>query len=151
MVLGQYARNEFIGVDTSIKRSQYSEGHDAKPRTTSVVVSAKDRKISVFENDKIVASGAVKIKDDHKPLAARAYILHGVDEKKQDLRWSSVGYGKHDREDMAEEFRRIEAEPQVREEVRKRMQYGMTIVTTNESSSIAHRTSSDFVIIGGLY
>ena len=34
MVLGQYARSEFIGVDTSIMKSQYSEGHDPKPRTT---------------------------------------------------------------------------------------------------------------------
>ena len=151
MVLGQYARNEFIGVDTSIKRSQYSEGHDPKPRTTSVVVSAKDRKISVFEDDKVVATGAVKIKDYHKPMAARAYMLHGVDEEKKDLRWSSVGYGKHDREDMAEEFRRIEAEPEIREEVRKRMQHGMTVVTTNESSTTAHRTSSDFVIIDSIY
>ena len=151
MVLGQYARNEFIGVDTSIKKSQYSEGQMPKPKHTSVVVSAKDKKISVFEDGKVVATGAVKIKDDHKPLADRAYMLHGVDEKQKDLRWSSVGYGKHDREDMAEEFRRIEAEPKVREEVRKRMHHGMTVVTTNESSKAANRTSNDFVIIDGLY
>ena len=39
-------------------------GPAAKPKSTSVVVSAKDKKISVFEDGKVVATGTVKIKDD---------------------------------------------------------------------------------------
>lgn len=150
MVLGQYARSEFTGVDTSIKKSQYSEGRTPTPKSTSVVVSAKDKKISVFEDDKVVATGAVKIQDDRRPLGNRAYVLHGVDEERMDLRWSSVGYGKTDREDMARELQRINAEPQVREKIRKRMHHGMTIVTTDGSHTEANR-GSDFTIIEGIY
>ena len=36
---------------------------------------------------------------------------------------------------MASELGRIEAEPKMQEEVRKRMHHGMTVVTTNESST----------------
>lgn len=151
MVLGQYARTEFVGVDTSLKKSQYSAGRVPNPRSTSVVVSAKDKVISVFEDDELVANGHVKITDHDKPVSDRAYMLHGADPDTKELQWSSVGYGKHDREDMATELRRIEAEPKVREEVRKRMHHGMTVVTTNESSTTAYRTSGDFVVIDGLY
>jgi hypothetical protein len=82
----RYARSAFLGVDTSIRKSQYREGQTPnpkhpspntqaqthKPKHTSVVVSAKDKKISVFEDHKVVATGAVKVKDHHKPLADRA-------------------------------------------------------------------------------
>ena len=151
LVLGQYARSEFGGVDRAIKRSQYSEGQVARPKHTSVVVSAKDKKISVFEDDKIVASGKVAIKDRHKPLGEHVHTLKATDSDRQNLTWSSIGYGKQDREDMASELRRIEAEPRMKEEVRKRMHHGMTVVTTNESSTTAHRSSGDFVIIDGIY
>jgi hypothetical protein len=151
LVLGQYAKQEFSAVNASIKKSLYSEGHIAKPRTTSVVVSAKNKTMSVFEDDTIIATGAVKIRDGQRPLSNRAYMLHGFDEKNRSLRWSSTGYGKHDREDMADELRRIEAEPGVREEMRKRMHHGMTVVTTNEHSTDVHRTRRDFVVIDSLY
>ncbi|WP_373505287.1 L,D-transpeptidase [Aestuariivirga sp.] len=151
MVLGQYARSEFDAVDMALKKSQYSEGRSSGHKATSVVVSAKDKRITVFEDDRIVASGGVKIVDDHKPLANRAYMLHGADSGTKDLRWTSIGYGKSDREDMSAQLSRIEAEPRVREEVRKRLHHGMTMVTTNESSTDVHRSGGDFVIIDGIY
>ena len=151
LVLGKYARSEFGGVDSSVKRSQYSEGQIARPKSTSVVVSGKDKSLSVFENDKLVASGKVTIKDQHKPLGEHVHTLKATDGGRQNVTWSSVGYGKQDREDMASELRRIEAEPRMKEEVRKRMHHGMTVVTTNESSTAAHRSSGDFVIIDGIY
>ena len=73
------------------------------------------------------------------------------DPAKGDLQWSSVGYGKSDREDLANELRRIKAEPGVREEMRKRMHHGMTIVTTQTASRTEHRTDKDFVVIDGIY
>jgi hypothetical protein len=35
--------------------------------------------------------------------------------------------------------------------MRKRMHHGIMVVTTNESSTVAYRTSSDFVVIDGFY
>ena len=151
MVLGEYARHEFLGVDAAIKKAQYSEGQIAKPKSTSVVVSGKDRKMTVWEDDKIVASGQVEIAHGSKPLANSIHKLTAVDSEKGDLRWTSMGYGKSNREDLARELRRIKAEPLLREEVRKRVHHGMTVVTTNESSTADNRTSRDFVIIDGVY
>ena len=151
MVLGQYAQSEFLGVNTSIKKSQYSAGHAPNPTLTSAVVSSRDKKMTIFEDGKAVAEGAVHIKDDQKPLTDRAYMLHSVDSEKQSLQWSSAGFGKQDREALADEFRRIEAEPKVREELRKRMQHGMTVVTTNEPATTAHRSTGDFVVIDAIY
>ncbi len=151
MVLGDYARNEFLGVDAAVKRSQYAEGHIDAPKSVSVVVSSKTKTITVHEDDAIVARGRVDIEEEAKPLSKRAYTLTGVNAEKRDLRWAGVGYGKTDREDMTRELRRIKAEPGVREEVRKRMHHGMTLVTTDEDSTETHRTSRDFVVIDGLY
>ena len=39
----------------------------------------------------------------------------------------------------------------VREEMRKRMHHGMTIVTTQTASKTEHRTGKDFVVIDGIY
>jgi hypothetical protein len=150
LALGDYARREFAGVDAAVKKQQYSEGHAAAPKATSVVVSGKDRSIAVLENHKVVAKGKVKIADESKPLPSRAYQLHKTDSAGGSLEWSSAGYGKADRADLAAELRRISAEPAMHEEIRSRMQQGMTLVTTHESSTEAHR-ASDFVVIDGLW
>ena len=55
------------------------------------------------------------------------------------------------REDLARELRRIKAEPQVREVMRRRMHQGMTVVTTNAPSRPEHRSGKDFVVIDGIY
>lgn len=151
MVLGDYARHEFLGVNTAMKKAQYSEGQIARPKATSVVVSGKDRRMTVWEDDQIVASGPVKIEDETRPLPDTVHKLHAVDPEKGDLKWSSLGYGKTDRDDLSRELRRIKAEPKVLQEVRKRINHGTTIVTTGESSTEAHRTGSDFVVIDGIY
>ena len=151
MVLGEYARHEFLSVDTAIKKAQYSEGQIASPKSTSIVVSASDKTMTVWEDDKIVATGKVKIKYAHKPLSEHVHMLTGHNKEDQSLHWSSTGYGKSDRDDIAAQLRRIEAEPGVREEARKRLHHGATVVTTNGSSTPAHRTSRDFVIIDSIY
>ena len=63
----------------SVKKRQYSEGQIARPKSTSVVVSGKDKSISVFEDDKIVASGKITIKDQNKPLGEHVHTLKGTD------------------------------------------------------------------------
>lgn len=50
---------------------------------------------------------------------------------------------------MGQEIRRISADPRVREQIRKRMQNGMTVVTTEQSNSASHR-ASDFTIMEGV-
>lgn len=151
MVLGEYARHEFLDVDKAIKKAQYSEGQTTNRKTTSVVISGKDRKMTVWEDDQVVATGGIEVKDESRPLANSIHKLTAVDSGKGDLKWTSIGYGKSDREDLAHELRRIKAQPMVREEARKRMRHGMTVVTTDESSTSASRTTRDFVIIDGLY
>ena len=151
MVLGNYARQEFGAVDAALMQSAYSERQIAQPRQTSVVVSAPDRKIRVFENDRLVASGKVTIRDDRQPVANSAYVLHGYDPAKQELRWSTAGFGKTAREDTAARLQRFQADNKVREEIRKRMHQGMTVVTTDQRSSNATRSKSNFVVIDGLY
>ena len=151
MVLGDYARHEFLGVSTAIKKAQYSAGHTAEAKATSIVVSGKDRMMTVWEDEKIVATGGIAVSDSHRPLPESVHKLSAVDDGKAELRWSSMDYGKSDREDLARELRRIKSEPMVREEARKRLRHGTALVTTNESSTAAHRTSRDFVIIDGIY
>lgn len=60
-----------------------------------------------------------------------------------------MGGCRTDREDMGQEIRRISADPRVREQIRKRMQNGMTVVTTEQSNSASHR-ASDFTIMEGV-
>ena len=107
--------------------------------------------MTVWEDDKIVATGGIAVSDSHRPLPESVHKLSAVDDGKAELRWSSMDYGKSDREDLARELRRIKSEPMVREEARKRLHHGTALVTTNESSTVAHRTSRDFVIIDGIY
>lgn len=149
MVLGNYARREFAAVDTSLMKAQYSAGHQDAPKVTSVVVSRMERSVTVLEDGKVVATGKATIERE-KPLREAVYHLDGSDSGKGDLNWSGYGYGQSDREDMARELQRINAEPAVREEIRKRMHHGMTVVTTDGSHTEANRVS-DFTVIEGLH
>jgi hypothetical protein len=151
LVLGNYARQEFAAVDVSLKKAQYSAGHTPQAVQTSVVVNGADRKMTVFEDDKIVATGSIEIADEGRPLPESVHTLVAADPDKGDLHWSSVGYGKSDREDLAKELRRIKAEPEVREAMRRRMHNGMTVVTTKTASRNEHRSGKDFVVIDGIY
>jgi hypothetical protein len=151
LVLGDYARREFAAVDVSLKKAQYSEGRAAKVPHTSIVASGADRRVTVLEDEKVVAEGSFTLADEKRPLPESVHTLVAADPDKGDLRWSSVGYGKSDREDLSHEIRRIQAEPKVREVMRKRMHNGMTVVTTQQASRTEHRTGKDFVVIDGIY
>jgi L,D-transpeptidase-like protein len=70
MVLGEYAAREFNAVDTAIKATEYSEGHDPAPKSPSVVVSSADKSIQVFDSGALAASGKVEIQNPEKPLAS---------------------------------------------------------------------------------
>lgn len=150
MVLGDYARHEFAAVDTALLREQYSAGHEAKATVTSVVVSSKDRSVTVFEDGQVVAKGKAHITQAAQPVGNTVYTLTGSSKADDSLTWSGTGHGKTDREDMGRALRRITADPQVRGEIRKRMKSGMTVVTTDQSDTPSHR-ASDFTILEGVY
>jgi hypothetical protein len=150
LVLGDYARREFAAIDVALKRSQYTEGRAERQPHTSVVVSSADSKMTVLADGEAVAEGKVTI-SGQAPLPESAHTLVATDQDKGDLHWVSTGYGKSDREDLARELRRIKAEPEVREAMRKRMHHGMTVVTTKTASKAEHRSGKDFVVIDGIY
>ncbi len=148
MVLGEYAAREFKAVDSAIMASEYSEGHEA-PRSPSVVISSADRRALVFDNGQLVASGPVEIEDPQKPIGERVFTLNGVDAEAGILRWQAAGVGKGGEkgEDNSGALRRIKADPAVREAVRKRLKFGMTVVTTDQPASAATRSRDGFVVL----
>lgn len=150
MVLGDYARHEFDAVNATLaQRHASGASHEAAP-VTSVVVSSRDRSITVREDGRIIARGKVEIIDHGKPLGEHVHTLVGAHDGEGGLHWSATGYGKSDRQDMASQLRRIKADPGVRKHIAQRMHHGMTVVTTDDSHTEAHHKAG-FTIIEGFY
>src|SRR5206468_2853376 len=105
------------------------------PMSPSVVVSSADRSIHVFDNGALAASGKVEIGNPEKPIGERVYQLSGADDRSELLTWQAAGVGataKTSSEDSATALRRIKADLPAREAVRKRIRFGMTLVTTDK-------------------
>jgi hypothetical protein len=150
MVLGEYAAREFNAVDTAIKATEYSEGHDRAPKSPSVVVSSADKSIHVFDNGALAASGKVEIQNPEKPLGERVYTLSGADDQSELLTWQAAGVGasaKTTGEDNGAALRRIKADLPAREAVRKRLKFGMTLVTTDQRADAKTRSRDGFVVL----
>ena len=150
MVLGEYAAREFDAVDASIRQAEYSEGHEAAPHSPSVVVSGADGSITVFDNGAVVARGAVEIADPGKPLGERVFTLSGVDDRTGELRWNAAEIEKLTAMagvDNASAIRRIKADPAVREAIRQRLKFGMTVVTTDHPADAQTRSGAGFVVL----
>jgi len=150
MVLGEYAAREFNAVDTAIKATEYSEGREPAPKSPSVVVSSADKSIHVFDNGALVASGKVDIRDPGKPLGERVYTLSGADDQSELLTWQAAKVGasaKTTSEDNGAALRRIKADLPAREAVRKRLKFGMTLVTTDKPADAKTRSGDGFVVL----
>ena len=150
MVLGEYAAREFNAVDTAIKATEYSEGHERAPKSPSVVVSSADKSIKVFDNGALAASGKVEIQNPEKPLGERVFTLTGSDDQSGTMAWQAVGVGasaKTTGEDNGAALRRIKADLPTREAVRKRLKFGMTIVTTDQPADAKTRSGDGFVVL----
>src|SRR6202789_3372700 len=84
MVLGEYAAREFNAVDTAIKATEYSEGHERAPKSPSVVASGPDRLFTVFAQRREVDSrvpqwrprGFRQGRDSESREAARRACIH---------------------------------------------------------------------------
>ena len=146
MGLGDYARREYAAVDLSVKQYQYSQGHE-DPVSVSVVVSSKDGKIAVWENDRIVVMGRADIVNPGEPLGSHVYTLTQLDGRTETLTWVSTDYssGGNAAGDAAT-LTRIKAYPKTLRAIRKRMRQGMTLVTTDEPLSDAHMYRGDFTV-----
>jgi hypothetical protein len=150
MVLGEYAAREFNAVDAAIKTAEYSEGHEHAPNSPSVVVSSADKSITVFDNGAVAASGKVEIQNPDKPLGERVYTLSGADDQSELLTWQAAKVGataKTTSEDSGAALRRIKADPPAREAVRKRLKFGMTLVTTDQPADAKTRSNDGFVVL----
>ena len=149
MVLGEYAAREFNAVDAAIKATEYSEGHDPAPKSPSVVVSSADRSIRVFDNGALAASGKVEIQNPEKPLGERVFTLDGADDQSGLLTWQAarVGATTTTGEDNGAALRRIKADLSAREAVRKRLKFGMTLVTTDQPADAKTRSGDGFVVL----
>jgi hypothetical protein len=149
MVLGEYAAREFNAVDTAIKATEYSEGRDPAPKSPSVVVSSADKSIRVFDNGALAASGKVEIQNPEKPLGERVFTLDGADDQSGLLSWQAaeVGATAKTAEANGAALRRIKADLPAREAVRKRLKFGMTIVTTDQPADAKTRSGDGFVVL----
>ena len=150
MVLGEYAAREFHAVDTAIKATEYSEGHERAPKSPSAVVSGADKSIRVFDNGALAASGKVEIQNPETPLGERVFTLSGADDQSGLLTWQAATVGdsaKAAGEDNAAALRRIKADPVPREAVRKRLKFGMTLVTTDQPADARTRSGDGFVVL----
>ena len=150
MVLGEYAAREFNAVDTAIKSAEYSEGHERAPNSPSVVVSSAAKSIHVFDNGALAASGKVEIQNPEKPLGERVFTLTGSDDQSGTTAWQAAGVGaaaKTMGEENGAALRRIKADLPAREAVRKRLKFGMTIVTTDKPADAKTRSGDGFVVL----
>jgi hypothetical protein len=150
MVLGEYAAREFHAVDTAVMASEYGQAHDRAPKSPSVVVSSADKSIHVFDNGALAASGKVEIRDPEKPLGERVFTLDGADDQSDVLTWQAADIGASEKatgEDNGAALRRIKADLPAREAVRKRLKFGMTIVTSDKPADARTRSGDGFVVL----
>jgi L,D-transpeptidase catalytic domain len=149
MVLGEYPAREFNAVDATIKATEYSEGHDPAPKSPSVVISSADKSIHVFDNGALAASGQIEIQNLEKPLGERVFILSRADDQSGLLTWQAAGVAATSKtgEDDGAALRRIKAHLPTREAVRKRLKFGMTLVTTDRPADARSRSEDGFVVL----
>jgi hypothetical protein len=150
MVLGEYAAREFHAVDTAIKATEYSEGHERAPKSPSAVVSSPDKSIRVFDNGALAASGKVEIQNPETPLGERVFTLSGADDQSGLLTWQAARVGdsaKAAGEYNAAALRRIKADPSRARPSASGSKFGMTLVTTDQPADARTRSGDGFVVL----
>ena len=150
MVLGEYAAREFNAVDNAIKATEYWKDTILRRNRPGVVVSSADKSIQVFDNGALAASGKVEIQNPEKPLGERVFTLSGADDQTGLLTWQAADVGatsKTTSEDNGAALRRIKADLPAREAVRKRLKFGMTLVTTDQPADARTRSGAGFVAL----
>lgn len=153
LVLGDYAHEEFVGVQGTLKDKKlpWQAEVTTSNAQTSVIVSRGDMTITVLENGKPVANGRATIANPDQPLGRHVFMLTGADDAKKGLAWHAVGH--HELTGAAvgqpEEsvLFRIKAEKPIVEAIQERMHPGMVLITTELPAHPDTRTGDDFVLM----
>ncbi len=91
-----------------------------------------------------------RLRTPEKPLGERVFTLSGADDQSELLTWQAAKVGtpaKSTSEDNGAALRRIKADLPAREAVRKRLKFGMTLVTTDQPADAKTRSGDGFVVL----
>jgi hypothetical protein len=150
LILGDFAREKFAAVDVAISRSKHHDDVQHELTHTSLVISGKDRKATLYENNHLVAETSVTIDNPDSPLHESMYHLNQTDAKNESMVWSAISHNTGAAEGGKSDLPRIRTDETFAEEVHQRAHRGMTLVTTAQSHGKQSR-ASDFVIMDGIY
>jgi hypothetical protein len=151
LILGDFARDKFNAVDSTVSKSPHGDDKDFQYAQSSLVVSGRDKRATLYENGYRIAESPVDIKEPKRPLKNAIYKLNRTLADAAEMQWSGQTFEKGDREDMVSDLPRIQTPVAFAEEVHRRAHRGMNLVTTPDSHGRKNRASQGFVIIDGLY
>jgi L,D-transpeptidase catalytic domain len=151
LILGDYAREKFAAVDHSVSKSQHSDDREFQYAQSSLIVSGKDRKATLYENGYKIVESPIEVSEPKRPLRNAVYKLNRTISSSAEMHWSGMQYGKGDREALESDLPRIKTPQPFAEEVHRRAHRGLNLVTTADSHNSKNRTPQGFVIIDGLY
>lgn len=151
LVLGAYASSEFDDAVTHLKgKSHPSDWADTQGSPiTSVIASAGDRRITLIENDREIATGELRINGEPS-VGEHVFILRGADGQRQGLAWQGISHHADPAQPLAREeqlINRLSADPAFLQAMTTRMHPGMVLVVTDLPSKPDARSGSDFVIM----
>jgi len=122
----------------------------------SIVVSGADKKAIVILNGQVEREGAVRIRDQGKPLGTQAFALLGASPDGRSLEWMSYGIGGAASEGSIVNRRTSDVLSRIEmidrdEALRVAMTYrpGTTLVVTDNPASPETRSGPDFVVVEG--
>lgn len=151
LVLAGSARQKFGAVDAGIHSAERDVQRNPDLTHTSLVVSGRDRRATLYENDQIVARSKVEIANADLRLADAAYQLNRTNRVREEMHWSQISYDKGRRDSLKTDLPRIKTSPEFTDEVHRRAHLGMTLVTTADRHRPRNSTSDGFTIIDGIY
>ena len=151
LILSDDARDKFQAVDASIHSAARDVLRDQDLAHTSLVISGKDRRATLYENDQIIARSRVTIADPKRLLNDAAYQLLRSNAAKKEMHWSQIAFDKGKGNGVKSDLPRIKAPDAFADEVHRRAHKGMTLVTTADVHRPRHRADDGFVVIDGIY
>lgn len=122
---------------------------DAQPALISVVVSGRDRRVTVLENERVLAEGDATIALPGQPLGEHVYMLRGAEGNGTNLIWHAIVHNADPKEQLVAlgSLHRVQTPPNVDAVLKARWHPGLTLVLTDQSASADTRTGTDFVVM----
>jgi L,D-transpeptidase catalytic domain len=151
LVLEDTARQKFDAVDAGIHSAARDVDRNSDLTHTSLVISGRDRRATLYENDQVVARSKVEIANPDLRLADAAYQLNRTNRVKQEMHWSQIAFDKKRGDSLKSDLPRIKTSPDFTDEFHRRAHLGMTLVTTADRHRPRNSTDDGFVVIDGIY